>query len=476
MKTLRKTRPYVAILLFIFMLGVEFSFGLLSAPKQAKAIIPLVQTVPESVIGVVAASHTAADTPRTLREQVLNPIAKGVAQVASTLFLRSLADWVRRGFKGQPQFVKNPEKFFKRLVSQALLTHNLRAAASRLCYPFGTGTPSITIPDIPGYPRLKCTLKNPSRARSFFNDFSQGGFDMFNQILRPENNFYGQILLLNDERTFGVQDKRKQGELEQISSQGFVGIKNCAVNVAFASVVNGKDFKSESCADFENVTPGSVVAKKVSATLEQDVGGWVNVHELSDLIGAVVNVLLNKLIGTKFMCLSCAGKTPAKGTTINVGGSMPPQCVSAKKGGTCADGKWACSDNTAICRDTSALCVFDANDGGSGCASGNCVQCGGSGGGTSGDYCNSDAQCPNSASCQRVTKNSPTTSGSCRCVEGVARGGAGSCTALCSACPTGDYSCKETLTGGIGGCYTSVANCQSACSAASDPECATPCP
>ncbi len=101
---------------------------------------------------------------------------------------------------------------------------------------------------------------------------------------------------------------------------------NCAINVAFSQAVGGKEFKSESCAQYHNVTPGSIVSRKVQDTLGQDVQKWVNVHELSDLVGAVVNLVVNNLIGTKFMCLSCAGRTPPSGRTVTVTGGGSSAC------------------------------------------------------------------------------------------------------------------------------------------------------
>lgn len=312
MRTLNIPKPVVAALLIIAVISAELAFGLLP-PKKAYAGADFITG---GTLDAVLASHTAVDTPRVIKENVLNPIARSMAQIASTIFLRSLTDWVRSGFKGEPQFVKDPDKFFKRLVGQALLNHNLRTAASALCYPFGNGRAGITIPDIPGYPQLKCTVKDPTKIGAFFDDFNQGGWDMWNQVLEPQNNFYGQLSLLSEARNFEVSDKRKQGELEQVASQGFLGIKNCAINVVFDKVVSGKPFKSESCAQYHNVTPGSIVKSKLEEPLGKgEFQKWINVHELSDLISTLITSTVNRLIGTKFMCLSCASKTSAASET-----------------------------------------------------------------------------------------------------------------------------------------------------------------
>lgn len=458
---------------------------------------------------VLARNATAVDLPRKLHI-ILNGIARGVAQAASTLFLRSIADWVRGGFQGKPYFVTNPEYFFKNLAYQAILSHQVQAAATQLCYPFSIGVgPGLSLPGVGGYPELKCTLSDPGRAAAFFDDFNEGGWKMWNEILEPQNNFYGQIALLREQANLKVANRQSYGNSEYLAGQGFLGIKQCAVNVAFSAAVNGRNFNVNQCSEYANVTPGSLVARKLGAGLsEQEFARWINVHEITDLIGALFNGVINRLIGTRFFCLACAGGAlPSQ--TIQVGGNAW-QCQSSSptQFGTCYASQSAC---TADCGGTGFSCkqcptkacarsfncnllyacsttkACYVNDGSNpngpldtcqkACTGGQCNpvnQCpatGGEGGGkTAGAFCAADAECLPTLRCNTNTG----TGGGCVCATGGRPGTCGQASPIAACfkfgCPSGQFACPTKT---INGCYSTQVFCNSQCGGTS---CDGPCP
>src|SRR3989338_5912044 len=172
-KNIVKLHKSVAIMLLIAILGGEVALGF-AIPKQAQAQAAAPQKV-ITVAGSVMA--TVADVPRTIKENILNTIAKSTVQLVQAIFLRSLADWVRSGFRGKPQFVTNPEQYFKQLAGAAILNTQIQLLSTRMCRPFGqgsTGGVTINTPSLSGYPELECTLNHPN-VQDFYDKFENGG-------------------------------------------------------------------------------------------------------------------------------------------------------------------------------------------------------------------------------------------------------------------------------------------------------------
>ncbi|MDP3963727.1 MAG: hypothetical protein Q8Q39_04485 [bacterium] len=303
-------KPLIALLLVVAILGADISLGIIAqknpfAPKKANA-----------QVGVIL-NTTIGDLARILTENVVHVGVKKIVQRISRIFLESLTNWVRSGFKGKPQFIERPDQFFRNLVRDGQLNHQLNLLATKLCYPLGRAGLGISIstPDVPGYPQLKCTARNQN-LQGFFDDFSNGGWQTWGDIIQPQNNVYGITSLAVNAEGVQVANKTSQGSLEYVASQGFLGIKQCAVTAIFASALAGEEFENKSCAEYKNVTPGSVVSEKLKQHLTQEKDQWVETETIAQLLAAFIDTALNKFVGTKFMCLSCARGTTAGGGTV----------------------------------------------------------------------------------------------------------------------------------------------------------------
>ena len=322
-KAIKPNKLIAAILLFT-VLGGESVFGF-TIPRRAYAQAPAPQ--PVFVTGGKL-DVTVLDVTAETKSSILNVIAKSTVQMLQAIFLRSLADWVRSGYKGKPQFVANPEQYFKQLAGAAILNTQIQLLSTRMCAPFGqgpTGGVAINVPSLGGYPELECTLSHPN-VQDFYDKFENGGWTTWREISQPQNNDIGMLLLVADATSREVSNSYAHGNREVLASQGFLGIKNCALNVAFSAAVLGQQYTSNQCAQYSNVTPGGIVAAKIEKALLQDIDTWVNVHELSDLIAAFINTALNKLIGARFFCLDCTGAVAQSGLTVGVGGGLRVTC------------------------------------------------------------------------------------------------------------------------------------------------------
>jgi hypothetical protein len=414
----RSNRKLLASLCITTILVAEASFMLVPHNSSAQGA----QQVITMAGSTITASHTAADTPRTITENVVNPAIKALVKGISSIFLQSLAGWVRSGFRGAPQFVDNPEQFFKNLARNGQINHQLQLMATKLCYPMGQNfsgpQAALQTPSFQGYPSLKCTMKTPN-VQGFFDDFSNGSWQTYGEVSEPHNNVYGMLALIGENEAVEMEKKMAQGNSEMIASQGFLGIKQCAVSAIFKAAVDGENFTQESCAQMKNVTPGSVVGSKITANLNQDVASWVDTHALGDIVGALINDVLNKLIGTKFMCLSCGSGNGTGGTTGGGGSTVGRACYSDASCGTGA----YCAGNGTNC-----ACASGQGPGNPACTN---KPCGG------------DSYCPGGYC-------AGSTSGSCVCASGAGPGN--------PACAVSCHTNAECA--GVGGWCAGTSSCK----------------
>ncbi|MEW6616974.1 MAG: hypothetical protein AB1333_00975 [Patescibacteria group bacterium] len=114
-------------------------------------------------------------------------------------FSSQITDWITSG--EAPQFVKDPTQFIKD-TAQLAVDRTISRIAPRLCTPFQLSIvaeiPTTNRQANPFYEELTCTLDQVTEnVEAFYNDFRSGGWISYQEMWKPQNNYYGASMLVN---------------------------------------------------------------------------------------------------------------------------------------------------------------------------------------------------------------------------------------------------------------------------------------
>gem|GEM_PF-2171907 len=112
-----------------------------------------------------------------------------------------LTQWIVNDEK--PQFIKDPGQFLKD-TAQLAVDRTISRIAPRLCEPFQLSItaqiPTTNRQANPFYEELTCTLDQiTGNIESFYNDFRNGGWIAYQEMWKPQNNYYGASMMVQEE-------------------------------------------------------------------------------------------------------------------------------------------------------------------------------------------------------------------------------------------------------------------------------------
>ncbi|MFH1192934.1 MAG: hypothetical protein V1656_01290 [Candidatus Jorgensenbacteria bacterium] len=149
-----------------------------------------------------------------------------------------IVDWIQTG--EEPQFIKQPGKFLEDTGNLAV-DRFISRVAPRLCEPFRLSVqlqiPTVRREDNPFYEQITCSLdKVVSNMENFYADFREGGWVAYNEMLKPQNNYYGASLAVLDAaaQERAAAEKTAQSGLKD----GYVPIRKCTEWAKFVLYTN----------------------------------------------------------------------------------------------------------------------------------------------------------------------------------------------------------------------------------------------
>ncbi len=245
--------------------------------------------------------------------------------------LDSLVDdtirWIQNG--GKPRFVEDFGGYLTDAANAAVGDVAADLGFAQLCSPLQLQPlrtrlllPSAQTPHFSD--QISCTLTDVvGNVEGFYKDFTQGGWTGYLELLKPQNNQYGQYLLVLDEVMRRADEKEKAATLEAIASQGYTSQKQCTlwrVTNQYGDVVarsvdaTAKQSYSPTLYDFQCIeekilTPGSSVAALGSTVLSADFGYAANADNFRDYLDAVFDAGVRRVIFGK---KGLAGAEPSR--------------------------------------------------------------------------------------------------------------------------------------------------------------------
>lgn len=240
---------------------------------------------------------------------------KSIGRLVIKMLLQKMTlatvDWINNGFDGGPAFLQDPEGFFKDIRKNEILQFGVEINNPEL-FPFGQAFMQNQarafqnkFADNAQYSLNKLIQDNNSEfsAQTFYEDFSQGGWDAWTYLTQvPANNPLGFNIMASNElqkRLEGTEMSTAQQfhtSLEQ--SGGYLGDYRCSYpkNVTKEqekeALNNGKP--SPCTGGWEYVTPGAMVADAATNIMGYTTNNLLKVEDLNDAIAAILDALLNR--------------------------------------------------------------------------------------------------------------------------------------------------------------------------------------
>lgn len=290
--------------------------------KEAKAQIPGT-SVPIYIMGSspiwdtaqqakAKATHIAAETfIKKVIEKALAVLLETLRKQLLDHFVDSIIKWIQ-GVDEKPMFVTNWRKFLSDVAGEAVGEYIETTKLAFLCQPFDFQI-RVSLPQ-PGRPPLPtCTLNQiVGNIEDFYEDFRNGGWIAYNEMLYPWNNPYGAYLMALEGEAYEAAAALAEKQKETEQSQGFLNTKRCKKCVAYSDTVAGpiphpgetpeqceaiknsglRDFQ---CLEEELTTPGGLIAGQVQQALNVDIDYILSSKDFEVYAAAILDALINRL-------------------------------------------------------------------------------------------------------------------------------------------------------------------------------------
>lgn len=332
----------------VIVLGFIANFGL--SLKQAEAFaIPVIEVGPNLAANTVTAAVTTAQKILYfLKEFIIYPIVRKLANALENKLINKTNSLVSGLTQKTPNFILSWRNFtldsqargndiFRSVLADANLCpyfkSNLQTAfgATQYAGAFGGSEVKATrqgvlatvfqqktnISGLPSFQNItNCSLPAGLNIPEFKNDFTKGGWTAWNQLIQPQNNFYGVYSLALGEKARQIETELQSSRDQSIAGQGFLGQKLATLAGGGASPAGciGSAFQNigyvgpgefgttgNRCVFMgKEVTPASVLGATAANALDKKlgrVGGAAQVTDvLLNLLNAVTSGISNRML------------------------------------------------------------------------------------------------------------------------------------------------------------------------------------
>ena len=296
--------------------------------------------VPNTFTAVNTGISAAANVDTAINTTLAGPVKEfgldAVAWIIVNLIIERMAastvNWINSGFKGSPSFLTNPEEYFKdmgdKIAGQFIFSNpNLKF----LCGPIQAKIRLALSKNYVGDNRQwNCTLTQVGKnMEDFMGDFEKGGWNSFLEISQNTTmNPIGAYIKAENQLNIEIANKQVLKDKELNMGKGFLSYKSCARYSSSGSSSGGSygdesgggqeepyverdesgapvgdtsvdisQYKVPECLEERVNTPGSVISEQLNKTL--GIGGekLAVADELNEIVSALLNQLVGKIVG-----------------------------------------------------------------------------------------------------------------------------------------------------------------------------------
>lgn len=339
-KSFKASKKIIVTILFVLL----FSFFTPPFIKQVSAqlFVPVFDPINFSANAVTATNEVGA----TMKEYGLDYVAGQMLNLVMQRMIQSTTNWINSGFRGKPAFITNPQAFFQNVGDQLAGQYIFRNPnLNFLCGPLRAKIKITLANNYTGNvrDRWQCTLSQAGRnLDNFMADFNNGGWENFFEVTqRPQNNPIGAYIQAEDELLARIAKKTEEKNKELSQGRGFLSYKKCKRYATKTNQApqgaddNGntdsansakelednffRDFPGSDdaamtddngnplteaqsqnlrCLEEETLTPGDVISNQINQKLNFAGQKLVNSDEINEMISALLNQVVTKVVGT----------------------------------------------------------------------------------------------------------------------------------------------------------------------------------
>ncbi|MEK7464570.1 MAG: hypothetical protein AAB617_02205 [Patescibacteria group bacterium] len=260
---------------------------------------------------------------------------------------------------GDPKFVTDYKQFLKDAGNAAVGDVAKEIGLGAICAPFKLRLQLDLQAPGPFTQQVSCTLDSiVGNIENFYDDFKEGEWIGYNEILKPQNNYYGAFLLAQDETLKRSAEATRSKELEASAGSGFLSTKQCLEWTVYGNSVeedepeahkvsvNTGSFNypdpstkppntaapqytgymtsvSWECTKQRIGTPGQILSGATQKAVNAHTDYIINADDLAEYAAAIVDAGINRLVkeGVKGLSNINTNNTPPGGYNST---NLPP--------------------------------------------------------------------------------------------------------------------------------------------------------
>lgn len=245
-----------------------------------------------------------------------------VAKVALGLLKKNILDvmvdqlinWIQYGDNYEPRFITDFGGFIDDAANVAVGDLVQEVGLGAVCKPIKLSLQFALLPQRTFSQRSSCTLDDiVGNVEDFYNNVAGFNFVAYNAVLQPNNNYYGAMLMANDERIQRVADAVNEAQNEIVTGGGFLSQKRClewSFRDQNGSIVTTQGATGDNkapatpagasgawrCTEETIVTPGQTIGDTAASLVGVDFQFIINAEDLSAYVAALGDAVLNRLI------------------------------------------------------------------------------------------------------------------------------------------------------------------------------------
>lgn len=275
---------------------------LLLTPLYSHAqMFPTVPTVPV---------YVAADFPFGQKEYFLDMLVKGAARMIARAFVNASIEWLRSGGQGgAPLFITDFSDFAKDVAVNAsgMFIEQLQLS-DMLCGPFPLAF-DINFygsAGLPKYEEFDCTIEDVvANMEDWENDFRNGGWMAWDEIMKPQNRPESAYLLAVDASFEIGGEEEDEASVKAGAQGGLLTVRTCEnVDIPLS---NGQTATETKCKD---TSPQAAVGEALHTSLGTSMNWLIDADEISELVMALGDFALTKLFSDDSGILGTDRDTP----------------------------------------------------------------------------------------------------------------------------------------------------------------------
>lgn len=227
--------------------------------------------------------------------------------------------WIQGG--GAPRFVSDWSGFLSDAGNEIAGEFIRETGAGFLCQPFSLRLQVGLLPVPKFSERARCTLDQiTGNIENFYNDFRNGRWLAFSTALQPQNNFFGAIILAQEEADIRITKEIEGLTNKVLSGGGFLGTRKCDEDPENPGGFDhdGDRTGGDILSTCKDTTPGGLAGHAVkTALIDTEFDFIVNAQDLSAYAAAIANAGFNRLIAEGAGLLGVSAPAAPSGGVIS---------------------------------------------------------------------------------------------------------------------------------------------------------------